>query len=107
MNSGSSRRATRDAGLATVNRWTRRAVAGGVVLCGVLGMGLAHRLPGQAAVARHDSPPPSGTTGRASPGQDEPLPSSAPPTDRRHSLAPPRTVPRPSHGHPHVTSGGS
>jgi hypothetical protein len=103
MNSGSSRRATRDAGPATVNRWTRRAVARGIVLCGVLGMGLAHLLPGQAAVARHDSPPPAGTTGRASPDQDEPLPSSAPPTDRRHSLAPApygaSPVPRPPSRH--------
>lgn len=87
MNPGHSRRAARDAGLATVNRWTRRAVAGGVVLCGVLGMDLAHLLPGQAAVALHDSPAPAGATGRASSDQDEPLPSSAPATGRRHSLA--------------------
>ncbi|MDN3359790.1 hypothetical protein [Actinomadura sp. DC4] len=107
MNPGSSRQGARDAGLAMVNRWTRRAVAGGVVLCGVLGLGLAHLLPGQAAVARHDSPAPAGTDGRASPDPDDPPPRSAPSADRRHSLTPPRTVPRPSHGRPHVTSGGS
>ena len=107
MDSRRSRRGARDAGLAAVNRWTRRAVAGGVVLCGVLGMGLAHLLPGQPAVARHDSPPPAGTTGRATPGQDDPQPGSTPSTGRRRSLAPPRTAPRPSRGHPHATSGGS
>lgn len=107
MDSRRSRRSARDAGLATVNRWTRRAVAGGAVLCGVLGMGLAHLLPGQAAVARHDSPPPADTTGRATPDRDEPPPDSAPAAGRRHSLAPPRTAPHRSHGHPHITSGGS
>ena len=100
---GRSRRRARDAGLAAVNRWTRRAVAGGVVLSGLLAAGLAHLLPGQAAVARHDAPPSPATTGSASPEQDEPAPR-ATGTGRP---APPRTAPRQSHAHPHVTSGGS
>jgi hypothetical protein len=105
---GRSSRRTRDAGLATVERWTRRAVAGGVVLAGVLGVGLAHLLPGQAA-ARHDTRSPTGTTGSAAPDRDDPAPGSetSPGTDRPRRLVPPSAAPRPSRGHPHVTSGGS
>ena len=51
-------RLRRDAGLAAVAGWTRRAVAGGVLLMGVLGAGLAHLLPGQAEPVRHDAPVP-------------------------------------------------
>lgn len=101
-----ARRRVRDAGLAMVNRWTRRAVAAGVVLCGVLGVGLAHLLPGQASAARHATPSPAESVPR---GQGDPTTRSEPPavTGRRHTLTPPDTVPRPSRGDPHVTSGGS
>jgi hypothetical protein len=95
------RRRRRDAGLATVARWTRGAVAGGVVLAGVLSAGLAHLLPGQAAPVRPDTPPSS-----APPGTDDPVPSSAP-AGPRHSLTSPGSPPHRSHGHPHATSGGS
>jgi hypothetical protein len=98
-----SRRRARDAGLAAVNRWTRRAVAGGVVLSGLLGAGLAHLLPGQAAVARHDSPAPAGTTSPA----ETTSPAGPGPTGRRSTLAPPSAAPRRTHHHPHATSGGS
>jgi hypothetical protein len=39
----------RTAGLRLVRSWTRRAVAGGVVLSAALAAGLAYVLPGQAA----------------------------------------------------------
>jgi hypothetical protein len=116
-----ARRRSRDAGLAAVRTWTRRAVAGGVVLAGLLGAGLAHLLPGQAAVVGHDAPAPTG-----SPASPDPTGSPASPdptrassdqggassdpggsTERPTTLAPPSAVPRPSHHHPHVTSGGS
>jgi hypothetical protein len=98
-----SRRRARDAGLASVTRWTRRAVAGGVVLAGVLGMGLAHLLPGQAAPS--DVPSPAGTSDASSPGVQE---SASPPAEPgRPRLAPPSRAPRPSHRRPHATSGGS
>jgi hypothetical protein len=96
-----SRRRARDAGLAAVNRWTRRAVAGGVVLSGLLGAGLAHLLPGQAATTGHSSP--AATTPPAAPE-----PSGSPtPSAERSRLAPPSAAPRPTHRHPHATSGGS
>jgi hypothetical protein len=105
----------RDAGLAAVNRWTRRAVAGGVVLSGLLAASLAHLLPGQAAAARHDSTVPAGTTSPAAPGSTSPSTSPrdrsddhARPTGGTSRLTPPSVAPRPSHhGSPHVTSGGS
>ncbi|GLY85503.1 hypothetical protein [Actinoallomurus iriomotensis] len=96
-----SRRRARDAGLAAVTRWTRRAVAAGVVLSGVLGMGLAHLLPGQAAPS--DVPSPAGT-GDPSGGRA----SASPPAEPgRPRLTPPHRAPRPSHRRPHATSGGS
>jgi hypothetical protein len=103
----------RDAGLAAVNRWTRRAVAGGVVLSGLLAASLAHLLPGQAAAARHDSTAPAGTTSPSTPttgGSDDSDDSTehAKPTKGTSRLAPPSSAPRPSHhSSPHVTSGGS
>jgi hypothetical protein len=91
------RRRARDAGLAAVNRWTRRAVAGGIVLCGALGIGLSHLLPGQATEARHETPSPV-TTRTPDDPDDSPAPT---------LLTPPVTKPGPSRGRGHVTSGGS
>lgn len=106
-----ARRRARDAGLAAVNRWTRRAVAGGVMLAGVLGAGLAHLLPGQAAVVRHDSSAPAESTRPATPGTGTPdtgdRGATAPPATRASHLTPPREPPRPARTHPHATSGGS
>jgi hypothetical protein len=111
------RRSRRDAGLAAVNRWTRGAVAGGVVLAGVLGAGLAHLLPGQAAPVRHDVPSPArsappGTDDDSGRSSDDSGESSGPAgrhhRDRRHHrLVPPSTPPSPTHASPHATSGGS
>jgi hypothetical protein len=103
---GRSRRRTRDAGLAAVNRWTRRAVVGGAVLAGLMGAGLAHLLPGQATTTRHDSPAPAGPSSPVSTGRDDPAPSSRPTTGKSH-LASPGAAPRHTHHHPHATSGGS
>lgn len=116
-----ARSRARDAGLAAVNRWTRRAVAGGVVLSGLLAGGLAHLLPGQAVEARHDSTAPAGTTSPPAPGSPSPSTGRsddsdddsddstehAKPTRSTSRIAPPSAVPRPSHSSPHVTSGGS
>jgi hypothetical protein len=108
----------RDAGLAAVNRWTRRAVAGGVVLSGLLAASLAHLLPGQATAARHESRAPAGTTSPTAPGTTSPSTPAkdrsddsddhAEPTGGTSRLSPPAAAPRPSHhSSPHVTSGGS
>jgi hypothetical protein len=105
-----NRRRTRDAGLAAVDRWTRRALAGGVVLSGLLAAGLAHLLPGQAAVVRHDTPAPAGTTApvpSATPGDSGDSDDSGERTRRPTTLAPPSAAPRPTHRPPHATSGGS
>jgi hypothetical protein len=114
-----NRRRTRDAGLAAVDRWTRRAVAGGVVLSGLLAAGLAHLLPGQAAVVRHDTPAPAGTTapvpsatqGDSGDSEDSgdsgDSEGSGERTRRPTTLAPPSAAPRPTHRPPHATSGGS
>jgi hypothetical protein len=94
-------RTRRDAGLAAVARWTRGAVAGGVLLAGVLGAGLAHLLPGQASDVRHATP---------APVTSAPPDVSASPRDgdgSPRSLAPPSASPHRGHGHPHATSGGS
>lgn len=101
-NPARSRREHRDIGLVKIGAWTRRAVAAGVVFCGVLGAGLAHRLPGQAAAAEHDDPP--ATSSRPSPSS--PSPTVRP---RRHPrrLAPPGTTPRLTSDPTHATSGGS
>jgi hypothetical protein len=105
-----TRRRARDVGLDAVNRWTRRAVAGGIVLCGALGIGLAHLIPGQVS-ATHEPPSPSTTsepttpdpTTRTSDDSDDDSDDSSPPS----VLKPPATKPRPSHSTSHATSGGS
>lgn len=97
-----SRRRRRDLGLAQVGKWTRRAVAAGVVFSGVVGAGLAHLLPSQATVAEHRSPPATST-------EDPSRPATTSAPRRRHPrrLAPPSAVPRPTHSPTHATSGGS
>jgi hypothetical protein len=111
-----SRRRRRDAGMAQVGRWTRRSVATGVVLSGVLGAGLAHLLPGQAAVERHTSPPattpqPQPDTEAQTPGEPRhPAPGTEPSARRpkhHYSLTPPSAAPLPTQSSTHVTSGGS
>jgi hypothetical protein len=87
-----SRRAGRDAGLTTVSRWTRRAIAGGVVLCGLLGLGVAHLLPGQAQPQHESSTSDSGSSTTQGGGS---------------TLTPPDSAPGSSGGDSHVTSGGS
>jgi hypothetical protein len=99
---GYTRRRARDTGLAAVNRWTRRAVAGGIASCGALGIGLAHLLPGQASVTHHETPSLSVTSETTTRTPDDPDDSSSPTL-----LKPPATKPRPSHSRSHVTSGGS
>lgn len=99
-------RSRRDAGLTAVARWTRRAVAGGVLLAGVLGAGLAHLLPGQASEVRHETSTPA----TPPPPEDSASPETS--TSPRHgrsprSLAPPSAAPHRTHRHPHATSGGS
>lgn len=108
-----SRRVRRDIGLIKVGRWTRRAVAAGVVFSGVLGAGLAHLLPGQAAVVSHDSPPAASPeeTSPSDPATTDPATTEAP---RRHHprhhprrLAPPSVAPSPTQDSTQATSGGS
>jgi hypothetical protein len=101
-----SQRRRRDAGLAKVGTWTRRSVAVGIVLSGVLGAGFAYMLPGQAAVVKHSSPAPA-----PSPA-DTPTPRAKPSKATQHKhqarrLAPPSAAPRPTQRPTHVTSGGS
>jgi hypothetical protein len=96
-----SLRKRRDMGLAQVGSWTRRAVAAGVVFCGVLGAGLADLLPGQTAVTEHGSRP-------ATSSQPATTDESAPRRVRHgHRLAPPAESPSPTHGATHATSGAS
>jgi hypothetical protein len=108
------RRVYRDAGLAKVRAWTRGCVAAGVVLSGVVGAGLAHVLPGQAAVVKRSSPPPATATAPRQGDSTSATPSAAssqPSQGRRHHhprrLDPPSTAPSPADTPTHVTSGGS
>lgn len=107
------RRNRRNAGLAQLGKWTRRAVAAGVVFSGVLAAGLAHLLPGQAAAVEHRAPHP--TSPAATPETSETSETSETPrtTKTRRTrraprrLAPPIAPPRPTPDQTHVTSGGS
>jgi hypothetical protein len=106
------RRMYRDAGLAKVRAWTRGCVAAGVVLSGVVGAGLAHLLPGQAAVVNRSSPPPAAAPQQSDSTSATPdAAPSQPSKGRRHHhprrLAPPSTAPSPADTPTHVTSGGS
>jgi hypothetical protein len=106
------RRMCRDAGLAKVRAWTRGCVAAGVVLSGVVGAGLAHLLPGQAAVVKRSSPPPAAVPQQADSSSGTPDAASSQPTQRRRHhrprrLAPPSTAPSPADTPTHVTSGGT
>lgn len=106
-----SQRRRRDAGLAKVGTWTRRSVAIGVVLSGVLGAGFANLLPGEAAVVKHSSPPPAPSPA-APEHADSPPPRAKPSKGTGHNrhprrLAPPSVAPRPTRSPTHVTSGGS
>jgi hypothetical protein len=105
------RRLYRDAGLAKVRAWTRGCVAAGVVLSGVVGAGLAHVLPGQAAVVKRSPPPATAPRQSDSTSAAPGAASSHPSQGRRHHhprrLAPPSTAPSPADTPTHVTSGGS
>jgi hypothetical protein len=100
-------RLRRDRGLAKVGRWTRYSVAAGVVLSGVFGAGIAHRLPGQSAAAEHPHPPAVPDQGPATP--PSPGPGSVDGTGQKsRRLAPPSQAPRPAPAQSeHATSGGS
>jgi hypothetical protein len=117
----------RDAGLASVGRWTRAAVAAGVVLSGVLAAGVAHLLPWQADAAGGQATPaappaaPAGGHTTAAPRQteddggsdgvvgDDSGEHTPKAKKKRHTapLAPPVTVPSPTQSPSHATSGGS
>ncbi|HEY0538760.1 MAG TPA: hypothetical protein VGD53_10325 [Actinoallomurus sp.] len=106
------RRVYRDAGLAKVRAWTRGCVAAGVVLSGVVGAGLAHVLPGQAAVVKRSSPPPAtaprqSDSTSAAPGAASSQPSQGNRHHHPRRFAPPSTAPSPAGTPTHVTSGGS
>jgi hypothetical protein len=108
-NSDGERRMYRDAGLAKVRAWTRRCVATGVLLSGVVGAGLAHLLPGQAAVAKGSSAPPATAPQQADSASSTPhaKPSQRGRHHRPRRLVPPSTTPSPADSPTHVTSGGS
>lgn len=94
----------RAAGLDQIGSWTRRSIAGGVILSAALAAAVAYVRPGQASV-----PAPSASPTAA--------PASHPPTHhpgkrhhKRHHLTPPSSVPQApatSAPQPHMTSGGS
>lgn len=113
-----ARQGYRDAGLAMVRRWTRRSIAAGVILSGVLAAGLAHLLPGQTADAARNVPIPlQSTEGSAAPAPDTSRSEPAARTRQRHRhrrpapLTPPKTppapLPAPLPTEPHAISGGS
>src|ERR1700732_1436204 len=58
------RRRQRDLGLYAIGAWTRRTVAGGLVLSGALGVAFAWTAPGHTAQA--STPQTAGDTGSAS-----------------------------------------
>jgi hypothetical protein len=116
-----ARRRRRDIGLAKVGRWTRYSIASGVVLSGVLGAGVAHVLPGQAAAAQpKPAPKPAPAEHQAANQPEDQAPNQAQPSaapsaagtthDRKKAkrLSPPSAAPRPAPTQSqHATSGGS